>query len=116
MSHNIDTIEILSTTAWMYKKDIEKLANREDELPEMCFLEEHLNAEADDQGRVMLKSFEWAGTRSGRSQDFLRKKVAKYIHGRIEVLLIWEGFGPEGLIIEDGKEIKCNLRYILDEI
>lgn len=116
MSYNITTIDIVKIDAWMYVADIVRLHHHhEDNLPEICFIKD-LYGEALDlllkstkvwETKIHLKELDWAGCWSGNSYEFLTKEVASKINGRLEAKVVWEDGAIDGLMIEDGKLIKC---------
>ena len=85
------------------------------ELPEICFLNEesvhdHLSEayelvcnKTTTDFDVKLKSFEWSGTWSGNSYDFLVMEVAPLIKGHVKVEFVWEDENSTVLEIKDGK-------------
>lgn len=115
MSTNIDHTETPVLEAAIHVKDLKKLQKKyEDELPEGCFLNDLDAEDADKDGYVRLRSFDWYGQFSGTSHDMLVKKIAPKIKGDVEAIFTWEG-GEflTGLLIKDGKVAECEIEQRL---
>lgn len=118
MSYNVDSVDCLKIDAQMFAKDIRdlitELSKTDFGIPEVCFLEE-LNIDGvPDTTPVKLNNLWWYGSGSGRSFENLINKVGPKIFGHVEAVFTWEGgdsFG--GLIIDDGKVTKCDVKHIL---
>jgi hypothetical protein len=115
MSYNIDSVDTPVLNAWILKKDLKRLYKKlEGDLPEMNVLEEHLDDEPDEDGRIKLRSFEWCGTWSGNSWKTLIKQVAPKVMGEVEAIFTWEGGDSiGGLLIKDGKVAEVDVKQQL---
>lgn len=117
MSQNIECEEIDKLEASMDARDIVRLYREFydcGELPEICFLNEeaeHNHVEdafdllldkSTTDYTVKLQGFEWSGTWSGNSYDFLCKTVAPLIKGHVKVKFLWEGIGHIPFEVKDG--------------
>lgn len=130
MSMNIDGVEVISSSAWMYAKDI--LGCVDLDLTEGNFIadftERFPKVPAAPDNRIYLTHrlpypkkpkdtevvFDWSGEGSGYSWDVFKKSVAPLIHGRIEGVLFWEGGeGASGFVVEDGKYKDMDVEYTL---
>ena len=123
MSYNIDSTDTIYSDAWMYEDDRIRLGEQWEELglqlPESSFLNddkytmqrcwgdlephgEPLPFGMSGRAKRHLKHLRWNGSGSGHAIDSLGE-IAKYIHGRIDVIATWEGGDSfSGIRIVDG--------------
>lgn len=117
MSQNIECEDVVELEASMDARDIVRIYrefNDAGELPEICFIGEdgehdHVSDAYDllldkttTDYTVKLQGFEWSGTWSGNSYDFLCKTVAPLIKGHVKVRFLWEGIGHVVFEVKDG--------------
>ena len=64
-----------------------------------------------------FKEFEWSGTWSGNSYDFLKKEILPKFKGTADIIFTWEGgqMGETALRITDGKVQELNVTRTLSE-
>jgi hypothetical protein len=93
----------------------------EDDLPEICFLEDMLEEAQDamdekDLGRpIDLPNLDWAGIGSSSGViDVLLKKIAPHIRGRIEAVLLYDSGDMQGVAIENGVGSLPAVKLVLD--
>lgn len=119
MSYNIDSIEVLKTTASINFADLRRVvASLSDKewLPEINFIED---LKEDDpystSTTAKLTELSWRGEGSGHSwHEVFLPKIAPLIRGRIEAVVIWEGGDSvSGIIVDDGKVTDCDVEYRL---
>jgi len=120
MSNNIEFVDVIDLDASMRAADVDKfLDEHESDLPEDCFLFEMAK-----QSRVALRKgnidemvpideFQWCGTSSGFTYEFLVKYVCPKIKGRVEVVFNWEGGERSGFICVDGVVHECDVEIVL---
>jgi len=58
------------------------------------------------------KKFWWSGV--GSDNTNLIRRFADKIHGRIDMIFHWEGYGPSGLRIQDGHVVDCEVVMTLE--
>jgi hypothetical protein len=119
MSYNIDTVQVLSSTAQIKAKDIIELLEG-DNFPEDCFL----NALRKPAMKALLKGdpdklldveeFNWRGECSGSSFEYFRDNIIPLISGEAELVFVWEGGDSvSGMRIKDGTCKECQVEYKL---
>ncbi len=107
MSYNIDTVQYIEGALKISVADRDRLlAEYEDDLPEGCFLRDHVAPDDNDMVAVSAASF-WLGEGSGITYIGHRKniisRVLPCLRGRADLLLTWEGGDKHtGLRIVDG--------------
>lgn len=119
MSYNVDSVNEIVLNATMRADHVLSLLEK-DEHPEICFLYDMEDAavtakeEKDPKREIPLPNFSWCSTGSGRSMDFLTKKVIPKIKGEIEAIFIWEGGDAiDGLLVKNGKCVRVDVEQRL---
>lgn len=116
MSNNINTVQVLTLEASMRAGDIAYFCDEhEDDLCEDAFLP-YLIGEARAALRttgpdtiIRLDNFNWHGTGSGNSFEFLVKKICPKIHGHVKTVFIYESGHMTGLNIINGEVVEYDV-------
>lgn len=70
--------------------------------------------EKDLKREIPLPIFSWCSIGSGRSMDFLEKKVVPKIKGEVEAIFYWEGGDAiDGLLVKNGKCVRVGVEQRL---
>jgi hypothetical protein len=112
VSYSIDSNEYLSGRLSISLGDWRRLANElSDDLPERTFLNEQTPPQGDDSVIVPIVKFWWYGEGAGyESEELFKKKVAPFLIGEADILLVWEGGDSHtGWRIIDGKVTDCKV-------
>lgn len=118
MSYNIDSSEYLSGCLSILVGDKRRLANLyAADLPECCFLTEKVVGEDDfpDETAVKIDDPRWYGFGSGNSVEIFTEKVAQFLIGEADILLVWEGGDSQsGWRVRDGVAAFCAVKIVLE--
>lgn len=125
MAPRIDSVTVLSGDPVIRAGDVIRLlTEHDDRLAESNFLED-LEIEArsavtdGDLDRLLsIKDFWWCGEFSGSSFDLFKEEVAPCVRNmhlseNLDLAVSWEDGGMEGLRIQEGKVIECDVELVL---
>lgn len=104
MSTNIiNSIEI-HLNAWINESDYHKILEKyENELPPECFIfDDKKLAPPDKESKCKIISFQWEGPMSGNTYYEIWPDIAKFIKGKLEVAIVWEGGDISGIRVING--------------
>ena len=120
MSTNITSVEIISSDGFgLDKETFEKLhyayLKEELETPECNFFNDYCYELKD--GFYEFNDFEWSGTWSGNSYDFLLEEILPQFKGTADIIFVWEGgqMGESAIRITNGKVKELNVTKTLSE-